>query len=143
MGFDSGLHQKAVDTDISVMLEFFLGYSMGERSATRNASLARSAAVAGGTLHTNRIEDLNERIDKLLMIVRAMWALLEAQGMTADQLKAKIEEIDLLDGVADGQVRSQVVECPSCQSKVARGLRNCQLCGTQVRSDTGHPLSQV
>ncbi len=143
MGFDSGLHQKAVDTDISVMLEFFLGYSMGERSATRNASLARSAAVAGGTLHTNRIEDLNERIDKLLMIVRAMWALLEAQGMTADQLKAKIEEIDLLDGVADGQVRSQVVECPSCQSKVAPGLRNCQLCGTQVRSDTGHPLSQV
>lgn len=125
------------------MLEFFLGYSMGERSATRNASLARSAAVANGTLHTNRIEDLNERIDKLLMIVRAMWALLEERGMTADQLKAKIEEIDLLDGVADGQVRSQVVECPSCQSKVAPGLPNCQLCGTPVRSDTGHPLSQV
>ena len=32
---------------------------------------------------------------------------------------------------------------PVVQSKVAPGLRNCQLCGTQVRTDIGHPLSQV
>ena len=42
------------------MLEFFLGYSMGERTASRSASLARSAAVADGTRHTNRIEDLDD-----------------------------------------------------------------------------------
>jgi hypothetical protein len=125
------------------MLEFFLGYSMGERSATRTASLARSAAVADGTRHTNRMEDLNERVDRLVMILRAMWALMEEQGMTSEQLMAKIEEIDLQDGLADGQVREQLVECPSCQSKVAPGLRACQLCGTEVRSDTGHPLGHV
>jgi hypothetical protein len=125
------------------MLEYFIGYSMGERSASRAASLARSAAVADGTLHSNRIEDLNERIDKLLMIVRAMWALMEEQGMTADQLMEKLEEIDLEDGVADGRVRPPLVECPSCQSKVAPGLRNCQLCGTEVRTENGHPLGQI
>ena len=125
------------------MLEFFLGYSMGEKSATRTASLARSAAVADGTRHTNRIEDLDERIDRLVMILRAMWALMEEQGMTSEQLMAKIEEIDLQDGLADGQVRDQLVECPSCQSKVAPALRACQLCGTEVRPDTGHPLGRV
>jgi hypothetical protein len=125
------------------MLEYFLGYAMGQQTATRAASLARSAAVADGTLHTNRIEDLNERVDKLLMIVRAMWALMEEQGLTAAQLMAKIEELDLQDGVDDDQVRDKLVECPSCQSKVAPGLRACQLCGTEVRPDTGHPLSHV
>ena len=110
------------------MLEYFIGYGMGQKTATRAATLARSAAVADGTLHTNRIEDTNERVDKLLMIVRAVWALLEEQGYTAEQLKAKLEEIDLEDGVLDGQVRLPLAECPSCQSKVAPGLRACQLC---------------
>jgi hypothetical protein len=125
------------------MLEYFIGYGMGERSATRAASLARSAAVADGTRHTNRIEDLNERVDKLLMILRAMWALMEEQGMTAEQLMAKIEEIDGADGEVDGQVRPEMAVCPNCDSKVAPGLRACQLCGTEVRPDTGHPLSSV
>ena len=125
------------------MLEYFIGYGMGQKTATRAATLARSAAVADGTLHTNRIEDTNERVDKLLMIVRAMWALLEEQGYTAEQLSAKLEEIDLEDGVLDGQVRLPPVECPPCQSKVAPGLRACQLCGTEVRPDTGHPIDQI
>jgi hypothetical protein len=125
------------------MLEYFIGFSMGQQSAARAASLARGAAVADGTHHTHRIEDLNERIDKLLMIVRAMWALLEEQGYTAESLSAKLEEIDLEDGVLDGQVAPSLVECPSCQSKVAPGLLNCQFCGTAVRAETGHPLGQI
>jgi hypothetical protein len=125
------------------MLEFFIGYSMGERSATKAASLARSAAVADGSRHTSRIEDLNERVDKLLMIVRAMWSLMEEQGMTPEQLKAKIEEIDSTDGEVDGRVRPELAHCRNCDSKVAPGLRACQLCGTEVRPDTGHPLSSV
>ena len=56
---------------------------------------------------------------------------------------AKVEELDLQDGTDDGRVRQNIVECPSCESKVAPGLRNCQLCRTQVRTDIGHPLSQV
>ncbi len=62
------------------MLEFYLGYSMGQSSATRAASLARSAAVADGTHHTNRIEDLNERIDRLVMIMRATLAFSRSRG---------------------------------------------------------------
>jgi len=124
------------------MLEFYLGYSMGQSSAVKAASLVRSAAVADGTHHTNRIEDLNERIDRLVMIMRATLALLEEQGITPERLMEKINELDLQDGVDDERVRD-LVECPSCQSKVAPGLRNCQLCGTEVRADTGHPLGHV
>lgn len=125
------------------MLEFVLGYTTGQRSASRAASLARSAAAADGTIHANQIEDVNERLDKLALIIRALWALLEEQGMTADQLVAKIEEVDMRDGKLDGQVRQQPTDCRSCQSKVAPGLATCQFCGARVRFDGGHPLSDM
>jgi hypothetical protein len=125
------------------MLEFVLGYSAGSATASRAASLARDAAVAVGTRHTNRVEDLNERIDELALILRGMWALMEEQGITTDQLMAKIEEIDLADGVADGQVTKGPVDCPGCDSKVAPGLAKCQFCGADVTDANGHPLGQV
>jgi hypothetical protein len=116
---------------------------LAQQSATRAASLARSAAAADGTRHSNRIEDLNERVDRLVLILRATLALLEEQGITPERLMAKIEELDLQDGTDDGQLREGVVDCPACQSKVAPGLRRCQFCGTEVRADDGHPLGRV
>ena len=112
------------------MLDFYLGYAMGQQTASRAASLARSAAVADGTRHSNRIEDLNERVDRLVMILRATLALLEEQGITKERLMAKIDELDLQDGTDDERLREGVVDCPSCESKVAPGLRRCQFCGT-------------
>jgi len=125
------------------MLEFVLGYNLGQKSAAKASALSRSAMDTDGTRPINRIEDLDERIDKLAMIVRAMWSLLEGQGLTADQLIAKLEEIDLLDGAIDDQVRPAVVDCPSCHSKVAVGLTACQFCGTEVRTEAGHPLTKI
>jgi len=125
------------------MLEFVLGYSAGSATTARAASLARDAAVASGTLHTNRIEDANERIDELAIIIRAMWALLEEQGMTAEQLAAKIEEIDLRDGVADGRVTQRPADCPACGSKIAAGLSRCQFCGQDVSREDEDPMAQL
>jgi hypothetical protein len=125
------------------VLDFYLGYAMAQQTATRAASLARSAAAADGTRHSNRIEDLNERVDRLVMILRATLALLEEQGITPELLMAKIEELDLQDGTDDDRVREGVVDCPSCQSKVAPGLRRCQFCGTEVRADDGHPIDSI
>lgn len=120
-----------------------LGYSAGWQTASRAAALARSAAVADASHHYNRVEDLNERIDRLIMLVEAMWMIMEEAGHTPEVLVAKLEEIDRQDGVLDGQVRAQAVDCPSCDSTVALGLTNCQFCGATVRSDDGHPLSQL
>lgn len=125
------------------MLEFVLGYTAAQQGAGRAASLARSASVGDATAHSNRIEDLNERIDELAIIIRAMWALLEEQGMTAEQLAAKLEEIDLQDGVADGKATQQPVVCPSCDSRVPAGLSRCQFCGTEVRREGEDPLARL
>lgn len=125
------------------MLEFIVGYSAGSATASRAASLARSAAAADGTIHSNRIEDLNERIDQMALIMRAMWALLEDQGLTTDQLIAKIEELDRMDGVPDGQITKQPVPCRKCDSKVPPGLSKCQYCGAEVIGHDDHPLGNI
>ena len=125
------------------MLEFVLGYSAGSQTASRAAALARSAAVADASHHSNRVEDLNERIDRLTMIVKAMWMILEQDGHTPEELLAKLEEIDHGDGVADGRVTAIPVDCPSCDSKVAPGLPRCQFCGAVVRTEDDHPLDQL
>ncbi|MGB7859051.1 MAG: hypothetical protein WBM90_00990 [Acidimicrobiia bacterium] len=125
------------------MLEFVIGYSAGQRTASRAASLARSAAVADGTHATHRIEDVNERVDRLAMIVRAMWTLLEEQGLSAEQLVAKMEELDSDDGAMDGQYKQLPVDCTNCDSKVAPGLAKCQYCGADVNRPDEHPIGQI
>lgn len=127
------------------MLEFVIGYSAGSATASRAASLARSAAVGDATIQTNRIEDLNERIDSMALILRAMWSLMEENGVTTEQLIEKIEELDRLDGTEDGAMaRRTPIDCPSCDSKVAPGLSSCQFCGAEVPTpDDDHPLGAV
>ncbi len=125
------------------MLEYVLGYSAGSAAASRAASLARSAAAADGTIHTNRIEDVIERLDSMAIILRAMWALMEERGLTAEELTAKIEELDLLDGTADGRIKAGPRDCPGCGSKVASGLDTCQYCGEELTAVDDHPLDRV
>jgi hypothetical protein len=125
------------------MLEFILGYHAGSRTASRAASLARSAAVADGTAHSNRVEDLNERIDEFALILRGVWALLEEGGVTTEQLMAKLEELDMQDGVSDGRMRKGPIECPSCESKVAPGLSTCQFCGADIDTGDSDPLGGI
>ena len=125
------------------MFEFMLGYSAGSKTASRAASLARSAASADGLIHTNRIEDLNERIDAMALMLRGMWALLEEQGLSAEQLVAKLEELDHADGVADGKMTSNPVPCRSCDSKIPAGLTKCQYCGADAPIVDDHPLGHI
>lgn len=78
------------------------------------------------------MEDVDERFDKLLYIVRAIWAIMEEQGLTSDDLIEKIQELDISDEIQDRTVRESAKTCPSCESIVPAGRENCQVCGTDV-----------
>ncbi len=123
------------------MLEFIVGYSMGTKGQARAASLARSMESAQSGRHTDRIGQLNSKVENLSVIVRALWSLLEDQGVTADQLMDRIEKIhgeiehEKNDGIPEA------VRCDNCDSMVARGLSNCQICGERVRDNLPDPLA--
>ncbi len=121
------------------MFEFFVGYGMGAGSGVaRKASLARSSAVGESAAQLGRIEDLAEEVARLLVIVRAMWSLLEDKGFDPEELKTAIDDVE-----SKAQIKPEAADCPECGSKVAPGLPACQLCGAAVfHTETG-PASPV
>ena len=113
-------------------LEFIAGYVMGTRGAGRAAGLAASAAQFSSKSSTNRTEDIVARLDRLVLVVEAMWSMLEESGRTQEELLVKIAELDQMDGAEDGVRIGQPKTCPSCKAKVGSTLRICQFCGTDV-----------
>jgi hypothetical protein len=116
------------------MLDFLMGYVMGERSAARAAAFARSAGGSAGTT-AGEFHDINQRVDRLILVVDAMWSLLKDSGWTDEQLRARLEELDLADGVADGRRTPKPAACGGCGSMVEVGRSTCAFCGVAVSDD--------
>ncbi len=109
---------------------FLTGYVLGQHGA-QSARLASSVAGRSGA-SANDVVDLNDRVDRLILVVDAMWSLLEDAGYTDEQLVERISQIDLADGTADGKRRPESTTCTNCEAKVPGGLSACQFCGTPV-----------
>ncbi len=76
--------------------------------------------------------DVDERVDRLLLVVAAMWSLLEDTGLTEEQLEERMRQLDESDGVADGKLTPETVTCANCGAAVVGELPACQFCGTPV-----------
>jgi hypothetical protein len=112
-------------------LSFLSGYVLGQRDASNTAMRAAAMPAPGGA-STEHVLDVDERVDRLLLVVSAMWSLLQDTGMTEDQLEARMREIDEADGVADGKMTPPTVQCSNCGAAVSGELPACQFCGTPV-----------
>jgi len=76
--------------------------------------------------------EMEQKIDRLALICRAMFELLQqTAGVSEDQLKAKIQEIDLRDGQADGRMTPQGKRCPKCDAMMSPKFGRCLFCGHQ------------
>ncbi len=82
-------------------------------------------------------QDLERRLEKLLLLTRAMWTLVqERTGITEEQLLRRATEIDLLDGRADGKVSVRASMCTQCNRTVAPRHPRCIYCGEERLTDT-------
>ena len=118
------------------MLDFMWGYVMGQKSATQAAAFARSAGTAQSMTSHLRMIDVDERIDRLVLLVEAMWSLLRDQGLSDEDLAARLIQLDQTDGSVDGRRTPAPATCRSCGSKVAAGLAACQFCGTEMAGES-------
>ena len=94
--------------------------------------MAASAAQFSSKSSTNRTGDIAARLDRLVLVVEAMWSMLEESRRTQEELLVKIAELNQMDGTEDGVRIAQPETCPSCKPKVGSTLRICQFCGTDV-----------
>ncbi len=98
-------------------------------SARQARDVSREAAIA-----SRLIED---RIDRLSLICRAMWEFLqERTDLTEEQLMAKVQEIDLRDGAADGKLDAKPTACPACARPLSRRHIRCLYCGAEVQGNS-------
>ena len=93
-----------------------------------------STAVAGGVPQTSRtkrdVQYLEERLKKLLLVSAALWELLkERTDLTEEDLLAKVQEVDLMDGAEDGKVTRKVLKCHKCGRTMSPRHHKCLYCG--------------
>ena len=96
--------------------------------AFNNATDAASKA----TQFQDRVRMLEDRLDRMTLLNMAMWSLLkDASNLTDEHLAARVQEIDLRDGVADGKVTSAPAVCPKCRRSYSARHKKCLYCGHQ------------
>lgn len=123
-------------------LTFLTGYILGQHGA-QSARLAATAAAGPTGRGTSELLEVHERVDRLILVVDAMWSLLEEAGYSDEQLRARIAEIDSADGVEDGRRTALPTVCRNCGAKVAAGLTACQFCGTDMPAVDQGPLGGI
>lgn len=123
-------------------LGFLTGYVLGQRDASQSALRAAAIPSVSGA-STENILDVDERVDRLLLVVAAMWSLLEDTGMTEERLEARMRDLDEADGAADGKLTAPTVTCADCGAAVLGELSTCQFCGTAVPGHDSDPFTSI
>ena len=78
------------------------------------------------------IQQLESRVDKLLLVCRSMWELVrDNTSLTEDDLMDKVLELDLRDGVADGKMQQGVQQCAHCGRAMSPRHARCLYCGRE------------
>lgn len=86
---------------------------------------------------------LQAQVDKLLLVNMALWSLLcEKTGLTNEELRQRIEKIDLADGKLDGKVQQTAKTCPQCKRVIGVRHNRCIYCGCMPATDSGFELFQ-
>ena len=82
-----------------------------------------------------RKDNTKQDIEELTLACQAMWELLRDHlGFTDENLKAKIIVIDARDGVVDGKIGAELIDCPHCGQRASTMKPNCVYCGQSLPS---------
>lgn len=94
------------------------------------------SAPTGDAVAREALLRLEEKLDRLALISRAMFELLQATGISEQQLSEKVLEIDLRDGQADGRMAPRPKRCPKCEAMMSPKFGRCLFCGYRDESAT-------
>ena len=93
---------------------------------------AQAGAAGGDAAARRHAAHLEERVDRLALLSRALFELLaERTGVTEEQLSARVLEIDLRDGQRDGRMSPKPTRCPKCDAMISPRFGRCLFCGEQ------------
>lgn len=107
------------------------GWSSGAQGLTDTRSTSAAQANVGVQ---QELRDLGHQVQRLSLLNQALWELLsEKYGLQEDELAAKIKEVDLRDGVADGRMTETAMQCPKCGRVSNSKHYKCLYCGVNFK----------
>lgn len=87
-----------------------------------------SAAQLEGSSDLRAAARLNDKVDRLALICRAMFELVAGKtGITEDELKARMQKLD----GGDGRAVPASHLCAKCGAAIPPSMDHCQFCGYQ------------
>lgn len=79
------------------------------------------------------VSDLSLQLQKVALVNQALYEILkEKVGISDEELRRKVQEIDRRDGQEDLRASPKPVRCPKCSSTLTVGALSCQVCGVTV-----------
>lgn len=110
-----------------MLWDIFLQYQVGQLDQKLDRI---NEDIADGQANVRAAKRLDDRVARLTLLCCAMFELMQqASGVTEDQLKAKMLEIDLRDGQADGRITAKPMKCPKCGATMSPAFGRCLFCG--------------
>ncbi len=101
------------------------------------SDIIAASYVAAVKKYGRQPASLDEKLEKLALICRAIWELVrEHYSLADDDLLNKVKEIDLLDGSLDGKVTIAPKACSKCGRPVSKRHMRCLYCGAEDLVDT-------
>ena len=79
---------------------------------------------------------LEDKVDSLSLTCQALWEILrDRTKLTEEELLAKISEIDMRDGRADGKMGAKGGPCSKCGRVLNKRHLRCLYCGEHNEMD--------
>ncbi len=105
--------------------------SLGRQFRIKSDPLVPPSGGAASSGSAGDIRELRAQVEKLELIVEALWRQLKRHTeLTDEDLIETISAIDLEDGQYDGKKSKQSFrECPACHRRLNKHLTKCFYCG--------------
>ena len=113
--------------------EALIAKTVVKKFTDRNPDISQTSSDSFAK-STRSVEELNQRMDKLIITCQAMWEIIkENSNMQEEDIVAKINEIDKRDGVEDGKITLKIAKCVSCGRTLSRKHNKCLYCGSSPK----------
>jgi hypothetical protein len=113
------------------MLELF--WNLRQQQQIGSATTTASLAASDGRAHEASLADLKSRFERLALVTQALAELLAERAHVSEaDFLAKIDEVDMRDGVRDGRVTGDTRSCPKCGRPSPGHRTACLYCGAPL-----------
>jgi predicted Zn-ribbon and HTH transcriptional regulator len=118
---------------IDLIMDLF-GPALLDQAKGAVAGPPGKGGLAGGNSPEARLKMMERDHERLKLVTMALWELLsERLGVGEDELRRRLEALDMLDGRRDGRLRIKPppTSCGSCDRPMLASAMACPYCGAE------------